>query len=55
MALPHILPNPLVNDTAALTLYSDYSGNHTKLSKILLNGNNICMVGAPHRRRHEPD
>ncbi|KAL8342518.1 hypothetical protein RB601_004911 [Gaeumannomyces tritici] len=22
----------------------DYSGNHTKLSKILLNGNNICMV-----------
>ncbi|GKT58721.1 U6 snRNA-associated Sm-like protein LSm5 [Colletotrichum tofieldiae] len=23
---------------------SDYSGNHTKLPKILLNGNNICMV-----------
>ncbi|TVY37306.1 U6 snRNA-associated Sm-like protein [Lachnellula occidentalis] len=23
---------------------SDYSGNHTKLSKILLNGNNICML-----------
>ncbi|KAL7625093.1 RNA-binding protein lsm5 [Parahypoxylon ruwenzoriense] len=22
----------------------DYSGNHTKLSKILLNGNNICMM-----------
>ncbi|KAK9777894.1 putative LSM domain-containing protein [Seiridium cardinale] len=22
----------------------DYSGNHTKLSKILLNGNNICMA-----------
>ncbi|CEJ80930.1 Putative Sm-like ribonucleoprotein [[Torrubiella] hemipterigena] len=22
----------------------DYSGNHTNLSKILLNGNNICMV-----------
>ncbi|GKT77856.1 hypothetical protein ColTof4_10279 [Colletotrichum tofieldiae] len=22
----------------------DYSGNHTKLPKILLNGNNICMV-----------
>ncbi|SPQ21154.1 64b85c19-0d98-4719-8800-e5dc4e5216a0 [Thermothielavioides terrestris] len=21
----------------------DYSGNHTKLKKILLNGNNICM------------
>jgi hypothetical protein len=27
-----------------LTVFSDYSGNHTKLSKILLNGNNICMV-----------
>lgn len=27
-----------------LTGGSDYSGNHTKLSKILLNGNNICMV-----------
>jgi U6 snRNA-associated Sm-like protein LSm5 len=27
-----------------LTILSDYSGNHTKLSKILLNGNNICMV-----------
>jgi len=24
--------------------YSDYSGNHTKLKKILLNGNNICMA-----------
>jgi hypothetical protein len=23
---------------------SDYSGSNTKLSKILLNGNNICMV-----------
>lgn len=23
---------------------SDYAGNATKLSKILLNGNNICMV-----------
>ncbi|KAK7967457.1 U6 snRNA-associated Sm-like protein LSm5 [Apiospora aurea] len=22
----------------------DYSGNHTKLTKILLNGNNICML-----------
>lgn len=27
---------------------SDYSGNHTKLSKILLNGNNICMVMGIH-------
>ncbi|KAI3553554.1 U6 snRNA-associated Sm-like protein LSm5 [Colletotrichum lupini] len=27
----------------------DYSGNHTKLPKILLNGNNICMV--PHSWR----
>lgn len=25
---------------------SDYSGNHTKLKKILLNGNNICMVSS---------
>lgn len=23
---------------------SDYDGNQTKLPKILLNGNNICMV-----------
>jgi hypothetical protein len=23
---------------------SDYSGNHTKMPKILLNGNNVCMV-----------
>ncbi|KAI0446689.1 putative U6 SNRNA-associated SM-LIKE protein LSM5 [Xylaria telfairii] len=28
----------------SLTGSSDYSGNHTKLSKILLNGNNICML-----------
>jgi hypothetical protein len=27
----------------------DYSGNHTKLPKILLNGNNICMVGPSQR------
>ena len=27
--------------------FSDYSGNHTKLKKILLNGNNICMVSSP--------
>ena len=27
-----------------LTIHSDYSGNHTELPKILLNGNNICMV-----------
>ncbi|KAL1634198.1 RNA-binding protein lsm5 [Neofusicoccum ribis] len=25
----------------------DYQGNQAKLSKILLNGNNICMVIAP--------
>jgi len=25
-------------------LHSDYTGTQTKLSKILLNGNNICMV-----------
>ena len=23
---------------------SDYSGSQTKLAKILLNGNNVCMV-----------
>lgn len=23
----------------------DYSGQNTKMSKILLNGNNVCMVG----------
>lgn len=27
-----------------MSCYSDYSGNHTKLKKILLNGNNICMA-----------
>lgn len=26
--------------------HSDYDGNQTKLPKILLNGNNICMVSA---------
>lgn len=26
---------------------SDYSGSNTKLPKILLNGNNICMVPTP--------
>jgi U6 snRNA-associated Sm-like protein LSm5 len=26
-------------------LGSDYTGSQTKLPKILLNGNNICMVG----------
>lgn len=29
---------------AADVACSDYSGSHTKLPKILLNGNNICMV-----------
>lgn len=28
-------------------LFSDYSGGQTKLSKILLNGNNVCMVSFP--------
>ena len=28
----------------AVASRSDYSGSHTKLPKILLNGNNICMV-----------
>jgi hypothetical protein len=30
---------------AADILGSDYTGSQTKLPKILLNGNNICMVG----------
>jgi U6 snRNA-associated Sm-like protein LSm5 len=34
----------LLKVTRADMLYSDYSGNHTKLKKILLNGNNICMA-----------
>lgn len=25
--------------------FSDYTGSQTRLNKILLNGNNICMVG----------
>ena len=29
---------------AAHIARSDYSGSNTKLPKILLNGNNICMV-----------
>lgn len=33
-----------------LTSASDYSGQHVKLPKILLNGNNICMV----RRVRQP-
>jgi len=31
----------------------DYSGSPVKLSKILLNGNNICMVLAAHARMHD--
>ncbi|KAL0257893.1 RNA-binding protein lsm5 [Diplodia seriata] len=27
-----------------VTEFSDYQGNQAKLSKILLNGNNICML-----------
>lgn len=30
---------------------SDYNGNQTKLPKILLNGNNICMVSAGPKQR----
>ena len=29
---------------------SDYSGSNTKLPKILLNGNNICMVTSTYSR-----
>jgi len=31
----------------------DYSGSPVKLSKILLNGNNICMVLAAHAGIHD--
>jgi small nuclear ribonucleoprotein (snRNP)-like protein len=34
----------LLKVTRADMPFSDYSGNHTKLKKILLNGNNICMA-----------
>ena len=30
--------------------FSDYSGAQTKLPKILLNGNNICMASATARQ-----
>ena len=30
-----------------LCLHSDYSGSQFKLAKVLLNGNNICMVHWP--------
>ncbi|OMP84940.1 U6 snRNA-associated Sm-like protein LSm5, partial [Diplodia seriata] len=32
----------------------DYQGNQAKLSKILLNGNNICMVTCPPRLSRGP-
>jgi hypothetical protein len=35
---------PQVQSTDYNQRGSDYSGTNTKLSKILLNGNNICMV-----------
>lgn len=35
-----------------MLLGSDYTGSQTRLPKILLNGNNICMAGVspPHLR-----
>lgn len=30
---------------SVLSVHSDYTGGHTKLKKILLNGNNVAMVG----------
>ena len=33
--------------TCSDVAHSDYSGENTELSKILLNGNNICMVRRP--------
>jgi hypothetical protein len=43
------------NEALGLTLTntsSDYSGATSKLPKILLNGNNICMVNIPLIGRH---
>lgn len=34
---------------------SDYSGAQTTLPKILLNGNNICMVSRPRLERRNAD
>ncbi|KAF5133301.1 U6 snRNA-associated Sm-like protein LSm5 [Metarhizium anisopliae] len=31
-------------DSRVELIDNDYSGTHTKLPKILLNGNNICML-----------
>lgn len=42
--------DPVINAEApclVLADLSDYAGNATKLTKILLNGNNICMVRRP--------
>ncbi len=36
--------NQIKTGSAADSACSDYSGSNTKLPKILLNGNNICMV-----------
>lgn len=35
---------PTDHSSHAFRMFSDYNGSHTKMSKILLNGNNICMV-----------
>jgi hypothetical protein len=37
----------VVCDSDLTSRFSDYTGAQTKLPKILLNGNNICMVGNP--------
>lgn len=45
--IPPVLKNEEVRPSRAsidLSFHSDYSGQHVKLPKILLNGNNICMV-----------
>lgn len=39
-----IVCRPIAGQWASAKHYSDYTGGHTKLKKILLNGNNVAMV-----------
>lgn len=41
---PCFMPLALPSGLLYLLSPSDYSGNHLKLKRILLNGNNVCMV-----------
>lgn len=70
MTLTHILPDMVLEDVTELFVFakipffshltdflsSDYSGNQEKLPKILLNGNNVCMVSrVPIREKSRAD